>query len=230
MTKWEELSRRHLLLGMAGGIVCLGARPVLAEEVTYSLISFPPVGKYQYRILRDDEEIGHHDVEFRRESDRLTVLTEMEAVVTMADIPVFRFEHAAEEHWTDSQLVSLSSRTNDDGTDREVELKVDGDRMRVVYNGKEKDYDGPMIPASLWHPATVKQSVLFDPVRGRPRQVTVAARGPETVKAGREDVATNRFSITGELKREVWYSLDEKIVQVTFPAKDGSLITILRRA
>jgi len=206
-----------------------GARPLGAEQASLSLASFPPAGRFEYRILRVGEEIGRHEVEFRRDRGRLVVETRMEAVVTLLSIPVFRFRHAAQEKWVDDSLESLTAQTDDDGTERSVEAEAEGGRLRVVYNGKPREYEGPMIPASLWHPATVEQTVLFDPIRGRPRRIAVAAHGREEVDLGPERRMAMHYSITGELKRELWYGLDRQILQVTFPAKDGSIVTILRR-
>jgi hypothetical protein len=231
MTRAQSFARRRLLLGAAGAIAWFGSRPVRAGPASYSLASFPPPGRLEYRILREGEEIGRNSIEFTRSAGRLTVVTQMEALFTLVSIPVFRFKHVAEEGWVDSRLETLSSRTDDNGTDRAVELRTEGDRLRVVYNGKEvNEYDAPMIPASLWHPATVEQKVLFDPIKGRPRQVSIARRGRERVEIGGDPVPADHFSITGQLKREVWYGLDGQIVQVSFPAKDGSTIVIVRRA
>ncbi len=230
----RTLTRRCLLLGAAAGLAGLGLRPARAtgaSDLPAELpAGFPPAGTFDYRILRDGEDIGRHTVEFGRAGGILTVRTLMDATLELLSVPVFRFKHEAEEKWVDERLVSLSSRTDDDGTDRTVELQVEGDRLRVVYNGEAREYDGPMLPASLWHPATVRQTVLFDAVKGRPRRVTVAERGRDSVEIGSARVAADHFSITGELAREVWYGLDEQIVQVTFQAKDKSLITIVRRA
>lgn len=234
MLKSRTLSRRYVLLGAATGLLGLGSRPVraaAASDVPADLpAGFPPTGLFDFRIVRDREDVGRYSVEFARSGGALTVKTLMEATLEVLSVPVYRFKHECKEHWVDERLVSLSSRADDDGTDRAVEVRVEGDRLHVVYNGETREFDGPMLPASLWHPGTVSQSVLFDPVKGRPRRVAVAKRGRDNVEIGAEQVPADHFSITGQIERDVWYDLDEQVLQVTFQAKDKSLITIVRRA
>jgi hypothetical protein len=42
-------------------------------------------------------------------------------------------------------------------------------------------------------------------------------------------VAARHYAVTGELQRDVWYGPDWQIVQVLFPAKDGSEIAFVMR-
>ena len=227
-TNESRPSRRGVLIASLAALLSAPARrPWAAGEPGDRL---PPPGHFDYRVLRDGDEIGTHAMDFGQSGDRLTVDTHIAVELTAIGITVFRFRHEAREVWVQGGLQSLSSRTDDDGTERAVELRAAGNTLHVTYNGKIREFPGPMLPASLWHPATVRQTVLFDGSRGKPRHVTVADRGEEIVPVGNDRIATHRYAIAGELTREVWYGPDGHIVQVTFPTKDGSTITVLRRA
>lgn len=221
-------SRRTLLLSGLAVLLSASARGLGAAAAADETL--PPAGKMDYRVLREGEEIGTHTVDFEPSGDGLEVETHIDVALTAVGIAVFRFKHDAREVWAQGRLQSVSARTDDDGTDRAVEMRAEGDALRVTYNGKVKTYPGPLLPSSLWHPATVRQTVLFDEIRGKPRRVAVADRGETPVTVGGSTVVTHRYAISGELVREVWYGPNGHIVQVTFPAKDGSTITILRRA
>jgi hypothetical protein len=43
------------------------------------------------------------------------------------------------------------------------------------------------------------------------------------------EVPARHFRLTGQLERDVWYDADCAIARVTFPARDGSLITLERQ-
>ena len=191
--------------------------------------SFPPSGRLDYRVIRDGNDIGTQSVEFIRRDDRLTVRTHVNILVTLLGIPVYRFTHDAEEQWQDGELASLTSRSNDDGEPRQVAIKREGDRLRGTYNGHPVDLPGTMIPASLWHPETVTQTVLLDPIKGRERQVAVADKGEETVKIRGEAVSAHRYAMTGQIVRDIWYGPDGQVVEVRFPGKDGSQIALILR-
>jgi co-chaperonin GroES (HSP10) len=208
--------------------VWLMTLPVLAASPGVELAAFPPAGRLDYTVLREGDKIGMQRVEFLRQGDKLTVRTHADIAVTLLGITVYQFKHEAEEQWQDGQLVALTSRTDDDGKDRQVDLHVDGKRLRGIYNGTAVDLP-PLIPASLWHPDTVRQSTLLDQIRARTRQIQIVDKGEENVLVKGRTVSAHHYSMTGEIKREIWYGPGGQVVQVTFPAKDGSEIKLVLR-
>jgi hypothetical protein len=191
---------------------------------------FPPSGKLVYEVIRDNALVGSNQVEFEHNGERLVVRTTMDIVVSILFIPVYRFTHRAEEIWMNGELQSFHSKTDDDGRARDVVLARDGDKLAGFYNGGAIEYPADLMPGSLWHPATVEQRALLETTKGQMRAVSVIDRGVETVKLASGAERARHFSISGELRREVWYGADGQIVQASFPAKDGSIVVLrLRR-
>jgi len=186
----------------------------------------PPEGRLNYTITRGGSPIGQQSVEFIHNGDGFIVRTEIEIEVGFLSMTLYRFKHDAVETWADGRLVAFVSKTDDDGRDRAVDLSAEGDRLKGVYNDNPIDFPGGIIPASLWHPGTVKASVLLDPIRGRNREVKVEDRGTERIAWNGGEIETRHFSITGQINRELWYDLDGKLVQVRFQHKDGSEIQV----
>jgi len=215
------------LLGLL--LTALVARPAAGASNDLALATFPPAGRLDYQVVREGDDIGTQSVEFIRSGDRLTVRTHVNIVVTVLGIPVFRFTHEAEEQWQNGRLTAFKSKSNDDGEPRDVALRLDGDRLRGTYNGRTLDLPGSLIPASLWRPDTVHQTVLLDPIKGRDRQVSVADRGLEKVKVRGQLVDAHHYAMTGQITRDIWYGPDGQIVQVRFPAKDGSQVQVVLR-
>ena len=205
------------------------ALPAAAEADELALASFPPPGRLDYRVIRDGDDIGTQSVEFIRKDDTLTVRTNVNIVVTLLGIPVYRFTHAAEERWQNGELVAFASQSNDDGEPRKVALAREGDRLRGTYNRRTVDLPATLIPASLWHPDTVNQTVLLDPIKGRDRQVAVADKGMETIKVKGQPIQAHHYVMTGQIDRDIWYGPDGQIVQVQLPGKDGSRIQLVLR-
>jgi uncharacterized protein DUF6134 len=210
-------------------LAVLAAAPARAASNDLALATFPPAGRLDYKVVREGDDIGTQSVEFVRSGDRLTVRTHVNILVTILGIPVFRFTHEAEEQWQNGQLTAFKSKSNDDGEPRDVALRLDGDRLRGTYNGRILDLPATLIPASLWRPDTVRQTVLMDPIKGRDRQVTVVDKGIENIKIRGQALAAHHFAMTGQIIRDIWYGPDGQIVQVHFPAKDGSQIQVVLR-
>jgi hypothetical protein len=210
-------------------IAVAGALPAAGASNDLALANFPPAGRLDYKVIREGDNIGVQSVEFIRNGDRLTVRTHVDLEITLLGITVFRFVHEAEEQWRNGQLTSFTSQSDDDGDARDVRLQREGDRLRGTYNGRALDLPATLLPASLWHPATVHQTMLLEPIRGRVRQVAVADKGMETIKVKGQMVSAHHYAMTGQIVRDNWYGPDGQIVQVRFPAKDGSQVQVVLR-
>lgn len=186
----------------------------------------PPAGRLDYAVTREGSPVGDQSVEFIHNGDGFIVRTHVEITVTFLSMTIYRFKHDAVETWDGGRLTNFVSHSDDDGKNRDVEMAAEGDRLVGIYNGKTADVPGDIIPASLWHPGTVSASRLLDPIKGRERQVQVADHGVEEITLGGGPVMTQRYSMTGDIERELWYDAEGKLVQVAFEAGDGSEITL----
>ncbi len=199
--------------------------PAAAKAAVAVPDGFPPAGTITYDVWREGSQIGTHSVEFTRDGDKLTVRTRIRIEVKLLFITVYRFEHDAEEDWVGGKLMRFAAKTDDNGTDRDVLLERQGDKLRGHYNSEQATLPGDLIPGSLWNPATVDQTQLIEPTKGRAKAVKIVDRGTESIALSSGKVEAHHFSITGDLRREVWYGADGEVVQAAYAAKDGSLLT-----
>ena len=199
--------------------------PAAAKAAVAVPDGFPPAGTITYDVWREGSQIGTHSVEFTRDGDKLTVRTKIRIEVKLLFVTVYRFEHDAEEDWVDGKLMRFAAKTNDNGTDRDVLLERQGDQLRGHYNSEQATLPGDLIPGSLWNPATVDQTQLIEPTKGRAKAVKIVDRGTESITLESGKVEAHHYSITGDLRREVWYGADGEVVQAAYAAKDGSLLT-----
>ena len=198
-------------------------------EPRVELAAFPQPGKLIYAVMRDGSKIGSQVVEFQRNGDQLLVLISVKIEVSLLGITIYRFVHRSEEEWRAGELARLTSNTDDDGDKRVVYLKLVDGKLKGDYNGQAKEFPLGMIPASFWHPDSMKQTRLLDQVKGRNRQITVKDLGTETITAQGKQIQAHHYSITGQIKREVWYGSDGRPEKLQFEGKDGSEIEMVLR-
>lgn len=177
-----------------------------------------------FTVLRDGKPVGTQSYDFIKDDNGLKVIIDTDVVVKFAFVPVYRFEHHDEEVWRDGRLAALSSTTNDDGTSHH--LKVSTGPAGLAVDGDDKASNLPMttIPASLWHPATIKQGTLMNTLDGHPMTVAVKDLGEETVKVHGQSQTAHHYALSGDLLRDLWYDPQGTLVQVRFRAKDDSEI------
>jgi Domain of unknown function (DUF6134) len=224
------MRRRHAvkLLGGAAAGIALGtvggrAGPARACEL------FPRENGWRFLVLRFGNVIGEHVFTFSRRGEDFVVEVAIDIAVDMLGITLFRFTHRAEEVWRDGWLQSLASATDDDGRLWRIESQRRDGALRGTVNDVGFDVSGFVIPASLWHRDTPKTQVLFGTIDGRTKVINSEALGEAEVTVGGRPVPARHFRLTGELERDIWYGADCGIARVTFPARDGSEITLERQ-
>ncbi len=224
------MHRRHALKLLGGGAAAFGlgslggaVAPARACEL------FPKDEGWRFLVLRHGNVIGEHVFTFSRRNGDFVVEVAIDIAVDMLGITLFRFTHRAEEVWREGWLQSLITATDDDGTLWRVESERRDGALRGRVNDVAFDVSGFVIPASLWHRDTPKTQALFGTIDGRVKVVHSEALGAEPVTAGGAQVQARHYRLTGQLERDVWYGPDCGIARVTFPARDGSLITLERQ-
>ena len=215
MTRWRGV--RPALAMALGAALLVAARAAAAAD-------FPPPGKMSYVVTRNGDQIGTHEMEFVRDGNRFTVLTRVEASVTFAGVTVFRFANESQEEWVDGRLASFVSDSYDNGKPHHVIVEPSNDGLWVTEHNHRKLFPGVRLVGTLWNPETIGQTLLVDPVDGRLRHVTIVDRGLEMVWVQGRSVQARHISITGKMRREVWYGPDNRIVRFEFRAGDDSLI------
>ncbi|HEU0071540.1 MAG TPA: DUF6134 family protein [Alphaproteobacteria bacterium] len=181
-------------------------------------------GTLDFTVLRDGDAIGNNKISFQTTSDEFDVTVDTNIVVKIAMIPVYRFEHHGQERWQNGRLFSLSSRTNDDGKHHFLSVHPDAGQLRIDGDGRQALIDSASIPASLWNAALVRQTQLLNTLDGSAMAVKIDDLGQETVSVHGIPVSARHYSVSGDLKREVWYDGDDRLVRVQFKADDDTKI------
>ncbi len=204
--------------------ITLGLLLSLAGAATSPALAVAGPSRLEFVVVRNGEAVGHHVIDFTRAGNSTNVKISTNVVVTIAFIPVYRFEHSGLETWRGNQLVALRSQTNDDGTPHQVAVAVEGDHLRIAADGAQGTAAATILPASLWNAGIVSQSTLLNTLNGTQMRVAVQDRGEETVPASGRRVAAHHFTISGGLNRDVWFDRNNTLVRVQFAAKDGSTV------
>ncbi len=201
-----------LLLAAVGGIAT-----ALAGEV--------PKGVYIYTVLRNGDPIGQQRLELVGDGERLRVLSHMTLDVNFLGMNLYGFEQQVEEVHEGNKIVSLTSDADDDGTDKKVNLKLDGSRLKGDYNGDTPRNVDPTLKTSLfWDKPAIGTGRILDLLRAKVRDVTVTDLGAETLKLPAGKIEAHHLRVAGEMDRDLWYDADGILIAGQLKAKDGSTV------
>ena len=104
--------------------------PVSADTVSRNWLGgVPDEGFLAYEISRKGKPLGFQALTFSRsESDELIVDVHIEIDFKLGPIPLFRYLHDNREVWRDGILLSIKSKTYNNGEDVAVDLKLEDGR------------------------------------------------------------------------------------------------------
>ena len=181
-----------------------------------------------YDILRGAAVIGHQTIRYAVAGSDMSVTIEVSAALSALGVRVYRYEHHGEERWHDGQLVRLTTRTDDDGTPRQVDANRDATGQ--WHGTKGLPPTSGLLPSSLWNIQTVAQNRILDRETAEVLAIHAGAPQAQMLQLGTRQVSANKYDLEGLVKGSVWYDGSGCWVQALFHTRvDGSLIEIRAR-
>ena len=179
-----------------------------------------------YTVMKDRQPIGVQSYTFRERGSDLQVEAKWDVKIDLAGFTVYQYQHQRVEQWKNGQIVEFKGWTKDDGTDFAVALERTKDGYDWRVNGQVRSFDGAVMPATSWNAAILEHRALISPVDKDYQQVEVASHGRERVRTGIGTILAERFSILGDVRRDVWYDAEGRLVKLSFQ-KHGSEVEVV---
>ena len=172
-------------------------------------------------------DVGRHVITFSCRGEDLVVETVIEGEVKVLAVPLFKRNGTYREVWRGDRLIAFESRIVDNGEVYEVNARAEGDR--TVIEGRRGRTEAPptIVSNHPWNHQVIDRTLLFDTQRGRLQDVQVAPAGTETIMVGGRALAAQKYNITGDLRRELWYDEAGNWLQSRLE-HNGATITLTR--
>ncbi len=180
-----------------------------------------------YSIFRKGKKIGTHTLNIKAVNDRIEVSVDSKITVRILKVPVFRFRYISEEIWQDNQLTSVDSTTTTNKNVESAKLQNSGANSTLSYNGKSTESDYIAYATNHWNISAIEQSHLFNTVKGVKSSVKVTNKGNDLITIGDQQLATNRFSYSGDLTVDAWYDENKRWVKLEFLGSDSNPVTYI---
>lgn len=204
----------------------LSAGPALADTVSRDWLGgVPETGVLSYEISRKGKPLGFQQINFSRsEAGELVVDVHIEIDFKLGPIPLFRYLHDNREIWRDGKLLSLKSKTFNNGEDVAVDLKLEDGR----YVGSGTDFadnlEAPLLSTSYFNPNFIRQNAFISSQDGRLLPSKIEALGQEVLAIRGAPVQATRFRISGKLRIDIWYTDAGQWVQTEFSRGGNTLV------
>lgn len=178
-----------------------------------------------FAMMRHGHQIGSHRLVFERDGGRLKVSTSIDIAVKLIGITAYRYSHRAQESWDGDSLVSLTSRTDDDGKAYAVQANRTAEGVVVqTQNAGRSVLPAGILPSSHWNVRQVEQTILLNTQKGNAAHVKATALGRETVKTSSGALQATHYRYDGDIRMEQWFDDRGRWVKMAFTGSDGSSI------
>lgn len=199
------LSRRSTLIGLGA---MLSAPSVLRAAES---------GARRFAIFRDGDNIGFQTNKVTRRGDVIVHECQARLKIKVLGITAYRYELDYVEEWRAGELLSMSSKCNDDGDDDFVEVKRGGDGLEVNGSG----YQGPcplgVATSSYWSHDFMQRPVWISTQTGALLNMTATRRGAADITGPGGPMSAERWSLSGGYEADVFYR-DRDWVAISFDA------------
>lgn len=160
----------------------------------------PSADVFRFRVLYDQKPIGQHTFTVISGRETTRVSSEARFVFKILFIPVYQYDHRAEETWVNGCLKSLRSATQDNGVSTEVALTASQLDKLFVKN----------CPGSFayWDPDRLKRSELINSQTGEVASVVFTRQGSDKING----VSADRFRLAGNGLKPItlWFRREDR--------------------
>lgn len=195
------LGRRELI---AGGVGLLLPGAALAAS-----------RRLAFQVFRNGAKVGEHEMTFSGDEANQTVSTDVDMVVKIGPVPVYKYKHNAVERWTAGKFTSIEATTNGNGKIQKTTARAMPGYVQIT--GSKGVVRGPAdaAPLSHWNQASFGKP-LFNQQEAKLLKVTCTK-----VKPG-------HWQIRGEAEIDDFYDASGNWLALKGKLEDGSKIEYRR--
>lgn len=195
------IDRRQALLGGLALTAASGLAPGAALA-----LPIPPGNRLSFDILRKGSKLGTHVISFAPSGDRLTVRVDVRLAYKLLGVTLYQYTHNCTEVWEGGQVVSVESRTNDNGKPHHVSASRIPAGLAVQGSGVPR-YIAPAdaLPATHWNPRQL-EGPWINTQDGKLTRLRTTPRGTETIAlSGGRTTSARCYDVSGEVTLSTWY-------------------------
>lgn len=186
--------------------------------VTLSFISYGVYASYkikddvwQFQAFLDDDPIGYHTFEVKKDDDVTTVFVVAKFDVDFLFFNVYSYEHTNKEIWGGSCLKELSSTTNDNGKDLVVNLRTEENGVNVYAENISNLKSSCVRSFAYWDPDLLNAKKLINSQTGEILDVNFEFVGNKNIFIKTHEIESKQYRLVGkDLEIDLWYSLNNE--------------------
>jgi len=180
--------------------------------------------EWNFNVYLDDKKVGTHLFEVMGGGDRRQVQSTANFNVKFLFFSAYSYEHTNLESWAENCLLTFDANTKVNGKPTAVSGATAEAGFMVERGAEQELLPDCVMSFAYWNPAFLQQNRLINPQTGEFLDVEIEAMGTEELEVRGEQVAAERYKITGrDIDIMVWYSADDEWLGLESVVKNGRI-------
>ena len=170
----------------------------------------------EYELFRNNQSIGYHKYDFKRQGDKLSVVSEVNFKITKLGLDLYKYYEKGVESYKNGNFSGFNSETNQNKKEKYVKITIDPKDNNLIIDGSsfKGKVDKDLIIGTWWNHEIVQKKAQISAVSGRIIEQKVEFKGKEEVKIGDKVYKTLRFNFSSsdpslskdkKLNTDIWY-------------------------
>jgi hypothetical protein len=197
----------------------------IALFLSFSINSFSHVDHYakynylEYELFRNNQSIGYHKYDFKKEGDKLSIISEVSFKITKLGVDLYKYFAKSEENYQNGTFKSYFSKTKQNKKDRYVNIELDpiDENLNIEGSSYKGKADKDFIVGTWWNHEIIKAKAQISGISGRIIEQTVTFIGKEEIKIDGKIYRTLHFNFKSsdetlpdskKLNTDIWYEED----------------------
>ena len=158
-----------------------------------------------------------HIFSFKKIEEQLAVESEITFQIKKLGVVLYKYHVVGTEYYKDGKLIKFTSKTNQNGKDKYVNLHLEGEELVIDGSSFKGKVPNNYLLGTWWNHSIIEAKAQISAVSGRIIKQNVEFIGKEKIKINNKDYNTLHFQFTSSdeklskdkrLNTHVWY--DEK--------------------
>ena len=180
----------------------LVVKTVQAEELTDAIEK-----QWKFRVFLDDSEIGYHRVTLNYQQQIKRVNVEADFKVKFLFFTAFRYQHKAEEVWSDSCLTDIKATTNNNGDSLFIRKNNKSANFKLLSHAGEQQLEGCVRSFAYWDVELLKADHLLNTKSGEIEEVKLHKLGDSVLQFEDKNIPAIKYRLSLKDKSiDLWYS------------------------
>jgi len=175
---------------------------------------YDKLNKIEFDIYRNNKHIGKHIFSFKKTDNEIAVESEIKFQIKKLGVVLYKYYVKGTEYYKDGKLIKFNSKTNQNGKEKYVNLKAEGNDLIIDGSSFKGKVSHEYLLGTWWNHSIVKAPAQISAVSGRIIKQKVTFLGKEEIKLGNKTFKTLHFNFSStdeklkkgkKLNTDVWY-------------------------